>query len=128
MLLFDSNVFIYARGEHPHSEDCRQVLSMVAERSGWIVPVLVVLELTHYLRDGGEYSARILDAFEAVDTTMDDFRWAVEQSTRHAELNDHILLHNAHRCGCEGIVSYDGFFDRQQYFPDISRCVPGELL
>lgn len=127
MLLFDSNIFIYARGEHEYSSDCRAVIAEAAKHTDWMVPLLVVLELTHFYSDGGEYAQKILDAFSGLDTGLQDFAWATAQNCPHSEINDYILLHNASRCGCRGIVSYDAFFERQDAFPDVRRYTPVEL-
>ena len=127
MLLVDSNIFIYARGEHPNSEPCRALLASAESHREWMVPGLVLLELTHYYGDGGEYARAILNALPPVETLIDDFAWAFENYEEHRDLNDLILLANAHRLGARGVITYDGFFSRQTHFPGVSAVSPADL-
>ena len=70
MLLVDSNVFIYARGRHERTEPCRALITAAPGHPEWVVPGLVLLELTHYYRDAGEYARAILRAIAPVETTV----------------------------------------------------------
>ncbi len=128
MLLFDSNIFVYARAAHPHSEACRQVLDRAPGRSDWAVPSLVLLEITHYYRDNGEYARHILGALSGVDIAAQDVAWALRHCTRHADFNDHVLLAGAVRLGAAGIVSLDHFFEQQTLVRGCPRVLPDELL
>ena len=124
MLLVDSNIFIYARGHHEYSEDCIAVIEAVADHPEWVVPNLVLLELTHYYRDNGEYARQILSAFNVAETLLNDLRWAIERSRAHASFNDHVILATAHRLGAVGVLSYDVFFEAQNHVPEIGRILP----
>lgn len=128
MLLVDSNIFIYARGAHPNSEACRELLRTADSHREWLVPGLVLLEVTHYYGDGGEYARSILDAFPPVETLMDDISWGFEHCDEHRDLNDLILLANAHRLAARGIITHDGFFARQEHFPGIVALAPADLI
>jgi len=128
MLLVDSNIFIYARGSHAHSPACRDFVAAAADHSDWFVPLLVLLELTHYYGDGGTYARRILAAFPAAETTLADFDWAAEHAPNHEALNDHVLLHTAHRLDCDAIATYDDFFTNQSHFSSLVGQSPSDAL
>ena len=127
MLLVDSNVFIYARGRHKRSKPCRDFLARAADHPEWAVPFLVLLEVTHYFADNGEYARLISGAFPTVETLVADFHWGMDNSGSHVDLNDHVLLATANRLGASGVISYDRIFDRQQHFPDVRRLDPEAL-
>jgi predicted nucleic acid-binding protein len=128
MLLVDSNVFVYARGRHERSESCRAILAAAARHPEWVVPGIVLLELTHYYADAGAYARAILRAFPPVETRIADLEWAAAHAPAHPEFNDHVILAGAHRLGATGIVGYDGFFDRQEHHPTVCGVRPEDLL
>ena len=128
MLLVDSNIFIYARGNHANSPDSRAMVESAVAHPEWCVPLLVLLEVTHYYRDNGEYAALIGAAFTTVETLLCDFEWAFEHSSRHAELNDLVILATARRLEAKSVISYDDFFERQKHINGIDRVLPAGIL
>ena len=128
MLLVDSDVFIYARSRHERGNPCRALLAAAPRHAEWVVPGIVLLELTHYYADAGEYARAILQALQPVETRVADIDWAAAHATAHSEFNDHVILAGAHRLGAGGVVGFDGFFGRQKHHPQVRGVHPGELL
>ncbi len=124
MRLVDTNVFVYARGNHALTPSSLAVLKTSADHPEWVVPVVVLLELTHYYRDNGAYAADILRAFSTIDTIADDLQWATEHCSTHRAFGDHMILAAAHRVGADGVISHDRFFRDQTYFPNIAGIDP----
>lgn len=128
MLILDSNIFLYARGHHPHSQACRDMIAKAGEHSDWVVPLLVLLEITHYLADGGDYGRRIGPVFGIEPSRFEDFEWAALHAESHEDFNDHLILQIANRLGADGVVSYDRFFDRQVLCPGVMRREPPDVI
>lgn len=128
MLLVDSNVFVYARSRHEHAAPCRELIETAAGHPEWVVPAIVLLELTHYFADVGEYARAILRALSPVEMRVADLEWAAAHAPTHAEFNDHVILAGAHRLGAAGVVGYDGFFGRQEHHPAVRGVRPEELI
>ena len=128
MLLVDSNVFIYARSRHDRGEASRALVAAAPRHPEWVVPAIVLLELTHYYADAGEYARVVLGAFPPVETRVSDLEWAAAHATDHAEFNDHVVLAGARRLGADGVVGYDAFFGRQSHHPEVRGVRPEELV
>jgi predicted nucleic acid-binding protein len=128
MLLVDSNVFIYARSRHERASACRALLAAAPRHAEWVVPGIVLLELTHYYADAGEYARTILGAFSPAETLVADLEWAASHAPAHAEFNDHVILASARRLGAIGVIGFDGFFERQRHHPEVRGMRPDELL
>lgn len=133
-VLVDTSVIMYAAGgPHRHREDCRSVLSQVAD--GLLdatTSVEVVQEILHrFSRGDREMGARmaqgVLDLFGAllpVDQAV--IADTVTRFRREEGLSARDALHAA-TCavhGFEGIVSVDTDFDG---VPDVVRIAPAAL-
>lgn len=134
--LYDTAVFIYARGaEHPYREACRRLVSLAQrEAPAGEASVELVQEYAHILRRRGLAGAVVREQSRDVaatcllhDVTGDDLQLALNLVGGHAGLSvrDSVHAATALRRGIPVIVSPDRGFDG---IAGLERLEPGDAV